>query len=72
MSIRVRELLALFGLLDRTTHEDRLEIDREIEARTGMPCDDAIEKGVISKEEFLEVVEEVLRRKKRKKRVASS
>ena len=69
MSKLVREWLARLGLLHLTTHEDRLEIDREIEIRTGYYCDDAIAMGLISEEEFLEIVQEVIERgKKRKKR----
>jgi len=46
MSRRVREWLARLNLLSETTHEDRKEIDREIEKRTNLYCDDAIEKGL--------------------------
>ncbi|MDI6806427.1 MAG: hypothetical protein QMD14_01270 [Candidatus Aenigmarchaeota archaeon] len=67
MSLKVRELLRMFNLLEQTTHEDREEIDREIELRTGVYCDDAIENGLISKGEFLEIVKEVLKRKRKKK-----
>ncbi len=66
MSKLVREWLARLGLLALTTHEDRLEIDREIEIRTGLYCDDAIAMGLISEEEFIEIVKKVLARKKKK------
>lgn len=66
MSKLVREWLARLNLLHLTTHEDRLEIDKEIELRTGVYCDDAISMGLISEEEFLEIVEKVLRRRKKK------
>ncbi len=66
MSKLVREWLARLGLLSLTTHEDRLEIDREIEIRTGMYCDDAIAMGLISEEEFLEIVEKVLRKRRKR------
>ena len=70
MSIRVREWLRLMGLLHLTTHEDRVEIDRAIERRTGGYCDDAIDRGLISKREFEEIVRAILkRRKKRSKEV---
>lgn len=65
MSIKVRELLKLLGLYELTTHEDRVEIDREIEALTGVSCDEAIENGLVSVEEFREIVYGVLRRRKR-------
>jgi len=66
MSKLVREWLARLELLALTTHEDRLEIDREIEIRTGLYCDDAIAMGLISEEEFIEIVKKVLARKKKK------
>lgn len=66
MSRLVRLLLRELGLYDLTTHEDRLEIDAEIERRTGLSCDEAIESGVISREEFAAIVLEVLRRRRRR------
>ena len=66
MSIRVREWLRLMGLFHLTTHEDRVEIDREIERRTGVYCDDAIDRGLISKREFEEIVHSILKRKKKR------
>jgi ATP-dependent protease ClpP protease subunit len=65
----VRLLLREMRLYDMTTHEDRLEIDREIERRTGLSCDEAIEMGLISRDEFLAIVNEILRRRKRGKEV---
>ena len=50
-----------------TTHKQRVEIDREIERRKNMYCDDAVEKGLVSEEEFLEIVSLVKKRKKNKK-----
>ena len=44
----------------------REEIDREIERRKGVYCDDAVEKGMVSEEEFLEIVNQVKKRKKKK------
>ena len=55
-------LMGLFGL---TSHQDRVEIDREIERRTGVYCDDAIDRGLISKREFEEIVQSILKRKKK-------
>lgn len=66
MSIMVREWLMLMGLFPLTNHEDRVEIDREIERRTGVYCDDAIEKGLISKREFEEIVRSILKREKKR------
>ena len=52
-----------------TTHEQRVEIDREIERRKNMHCDDAVERGLVSEEEFLEIVKLIKKRKKKKKEV---
>jgi hypothetical protein len=65
----VRSLLRMMGLYELTDHEDRLEIDREIERRTGVSCDEAIEMGLIGRDEFLAIVQEILRRKKGRKEV---
>ena len=67
MSIEVRLWLKALGLYGLTTHEDRIEIDKEIERRTGIYCDDAIEKRLVSEEEFKEIVNAILRRKRKKK-----
>ncbi len=69
MSRLVREWLINFGLYENTTHEERLEIDREIERRTGMNCDEALERGLISVNEFLDIVNNIL--KKKEKRILS-
>lgn len=61
MSIRVFERLNRMGI--ETTHEDRLMIDREIEARTGLYCDEGIKE--LTDEEFKEIINKV----KKKKRV---
>ncbi|MDT7864702.1 MAG: hypothetical protein RQ968_04405 [Thermoproteota archaeon] len=63
MSIKVRELLALLGI--ETTHEEREEIDRIIEERTGLYCDEGID--LLSREEFLEIVYEAKRRVRKRK-----
>jgi len=68
MSQKVREWLILLQLFDQTTHEDRLEIDREIERRTGIYCDDAISRRLISEREFREIVATILNRKKRRRK----
>jgi hypothetical protein len=61
MSIKVREWLRRLGI--ETTHEEREEIDREIERRTGRYCDTGVE--LLSEAEFLGIVEFVRRRRKR-------
>jgi len=68
MSRLVRLMLQQLGLYELTTHEDRLEIDREIERRTGLSCDEALERGLVSTEEFKAIVQEVLRRRSARKR----
>jgi len=61
MSIKVREWLRRLGI--ETTHEEREEIDREIERRTGRYCDNGI--ALLTEAEFLAIVNSV-RRKRRK------
>jgi hypothetical protein len=61
MSIKVREWLRRLGI--ETTHEEREEIDREIERKTGRYCDVGI--AVLSESEFRSIVESV-KRKRRK------
>lgn len=55
------------GPLPTNNHEDRVDIDREIERRTGVYCDDAIEKGLVSKSEFKDIVYSVLGRKRKRR-----
>jgi len=61
MSKKVREVLKMLGLFDQTTHEDRLEIDREVERETGLPCDEGVMK--MTKGDFVVLVAKVLRRR---------
>jgi len=61
MSKKVREVLKMLGLFDQTTHEDRLEIGREVERETGLPCDEGVMK--MTKGDFVVLVAKVLRRK---------
>ena len=61
MSIKIKEWLRRLGI--DTTHEEREEIDREIEERTGQYCDKGAE--LLSEAEFLAIVNSV-RRKRRK------
>jgi len=70
MSQKVREWLMLLQLFEQTTHEDRVEIDREIERRTGVYCDDAISRRLVSEQEFREIVVTILNRKKRRRKEA--
>ncbi len=61
MSIKVREWLRRLGV--ETTHEEREEIDREIERRTGRYCDNGI--ALLTEAEFLAVVNSVRRRRRK-------
>jgi len=61
MSKKVREVLKMLGLFDQTTHEDRLEIDREVERETGLPCDEGVMK--MTKGDCVVLVAKVLRRR---------
>ena len=54
------------GLYFQTSHDDRQQIDREIEQRYSMYCDDAIRMGFVKKDEFREIVDMILKRKKKK------
>jgi len=56
----VKEWLKRFGI--ETTHEERVEIDREIELSTGRPCDEGISQ--LTKEQFIEIVNKVKKRKR--------
>jgi len=67
MSNKVREFLKVLGLLDQTTHEDRLEIDHEIERETGLPCDEGVMK--MTKSDFAMLVAKVLRRRGKKLKI---
>lgn len=61
MSIKVREWLRRLGI--ETTHEDREEIDREIERRTGRYCDNGV--ALLTEAEFLAIVNSVRRRRRK-------
>jgi len=65
VSKRVKERLKLMGLLEKTDHEDRVELDRRIEERTGKPCDEGVDR--LSDEDILDLL--TLIWKKRKKKV---
>jgi hypothetical protein len=62
VSNKVREWLRRLGI--DTTHEEREEIDREIERKTGQYCDKGVE--LLSEAEFLAIVDWVRRRRKKK------
>lgn len=70
MSVKVREWLKRMDLLHLTNHDDRVAIDKEIESRTGIYCDNAIDKRLISENEFKQIVRSILNRKKKRKETA--
>ena len=65
MSKRVKARLRRMKILDRTDHEDRVELDRLIEEKTGKPCDEGVDE--LSDEDILDLL--MLIWKKRKKKV---
>ena len=69
MSRMVREWLRILGMLSETTHDDREAIDREIEWITGISCDKAIERRLLTIEEFEELVKRVLKTRREKQEV---
>ena len=66
MSIRVKRRLDILKIT--TTHEDRVEIDKEIERRTNQYCDNGIDK--ITDAELIQIVGYIRDRKKKKEMVA--
>lgn len=43
MSKRVKVRLRSMRILEKTDHEDRVELDRKIEEKTGKPCDEGVD-----------------------------
>jgi len=66
MSFKVREWLTRHGI--DTTHGQRMNIDREIERRTGQNCDIGISK--LTDTDIMEIVQAI--RKKRKPLLAEA
>jgi len=65
MSIRVFERLK--KIMIETDHEERKDIDKEIEKKTEKYCDEGVED--LSDTEFIEIVNKVKRKKKKKKEI---
>ncbi len=65
MSKRVKARLRRMKTLEKTDHEDRVELDRLIEEKTGKPCDEGVDQ--LSDEDILDLL--ILIWKKRKKKV---
>jgi len=64
MSVKVFERLR--KLMIETTHEERKEIDEEIEERTGKYCDEGVDE--LSDSEFIEIVNNIKKKIKKKKK----
>ncbi len=64
MSKRVKERLKRMEILDRTDHEDRVELDRLIEEKTGKPCDEGVDE--LSDEDILDLLRLIWIKRKKK------
>ena len=64
MSRRVKERLNRMEILDRTDHEDRVELDRLIEEKTGKPCDEGVDE--LSDEDILDLLRLIWKKRKKK------
>lgn len=64
MSKRVKERLRRMWILEKTDHEDRVELDRKIEEKTGKPCDEGVDE--LSDEDILDLLTLVWRKRKKK------
>jgi len=63
MSIKVFERLR--KMLIEATHEERADIDKEIEKKTGKYCDEGVNE--LSDIEFIEIVNKVKKKRKKKR-----
>jgi len=63
---KARVMIGQLDLLPQTTHEDRVEIDREVERVTGKNCDEGVKE--LTQAEFVDLVKKVLERRKKKKK----
>jgi len=66
MSRRVKERLSRMRVLRQTTHEDRVELDKRIEEKTGKPCDIGVYE--LTDEEIMELLRQIWGKKKKKKK----
>lgn len=62
MSMKVKERLKLMGI--EITHEERLDVDKEIEDKTGVWCEYGV--TLISDDDVKEIVDKVKKKKKKK------
>ena len=51
-------------ILEKTDHEDRAELDRKIEEKTGKPCDEGVDE--LSDEDILDLLMLIWRKRKKK------
>lgn len=63
MSRRVKERLELMRVLAQTTHEDRVELDKRIEEKTGKYCDDGVDE--LTDEEIMELLRQIWEEKRK-------
>ena len=63
MSDKVKERLMLMRVLGQTTHEDRVELDRRIEQKTGKYCDDGV--ADLTDEEIMELLRQIWEKRKK-------
>jgi len=66
MSRRVKERLMRMRVLVQTTHEDRVELDRRIEEKTGKYCDVGVDE--LTDEEIIEILRQIWEMKNKKKK----
>ena len=64
MSRRVKERLRRMDVLQKTDHEDRVELDKKIEEKTGKYCDTGVDD--LSDEEILDLLRAIWKKRKKK------
>ncbi len=64
MSKRVKARLRRMKVLEKTDHEDRVELDRLIEEKTGKPCDEGVDE--LSDEDILDLLRLIWKKRKKK------
>jgi len=64
VSKRVKVRLRSMRILEKTDHEDRVELDRKIEEKTGKPCDEGVDE--LSDEDILDLLRLIWRKRKKK------
>ena len=64
MSKRVKARLRRMRILEKTDHEDRVELDLKIEEKTGKPCDEGVDE--LSDEDILDLLRLIWKKRKKK------